>query len=43
MNRTECEEAVNDICKMCFESTNQSMDTSLLNVLLERSTTKIAQ
>lgn len=43
MNRNECEEAVNDVCKMCFKSTSWSMDTSLLTVLFVHSITKIVQ
>ena len=43
MNRTECEEAVNDVCEMCFKSTSWNMGISLLTVLFVRSITKIVQ
>lgn len=43
MNRTECEEAVNDVCEMCFKSTSWNMDTSLSIVLGGHSTMKTVQ
>lgn len=31
MNRTECEEAINEICKMCFDTKTKSIYSELID------------